>query len=90
MSKLPNVFHNNEKYITNNKNTFNTFDKSIKKEIESNAFNGNNIINFFNKKITVELKDGRVISGVLLSKRDNVILLDTEDYININEIMSIK
>lgn len=89
MNKLPSIFHNNIKFKTNNKNSFNTF-KNEKTISNNNVIDNNNLINYFNKKICVELKSGNVIEGVLISKRGNTILLDTKDYINISDIVSIK
>jgi len=87
LNKLPNIFHNSGKYITNNKNSFVNFYKG---KNDNHCINRDNLINFFNKKITITLKSGNNISGVLLSKRENYILLDTYDYINIDEIIDIK
>ena len=88
LSKQSSIFHNNIKYSTNNKNTFSTFEK-----VDDNndiSFDKDSIINFFNKRITIELKSGDTITGVLLSKRNNVLLLDSGDYINLKDILSIK
>ena len=84
MSKLPKIFHNNNKCITNNKNSFNTFNLE-KKDIIS-SFDSNILINYFNKKINIHLKDGKVCNGVLISKRGNTILLNNGEKINIKEI----
>ena len=95
MSKLPNIFHNNDKFFTNNKNSFTTFEKikeNKNKELkEDNNFliDDDSLINYFNQKVVITLKDGSVYSGVLLSKRDNKILLDSNDYISINDIIKI-
>ena len=86
MSKLSNIFHNNIKYNTNNKNSFST----SKKEVTNPSLNIDNLINYFNKSIIIELNNGTKIEGVLLSKRDDIILLDTGDHIDIKEILSIK
>ena len=84
MSKLPNIFHNNEKFITNNKTSYVNYNKSnMYTEKEK-------IINYFNKEIVVTLKSGKIIKGTLISKRNDYILLDTNNYINIKDILSIK
>ena len=97
MSRLPSIFHNNDKFLNNNKNSFNTFgilkdsnkiDKKDKKE-DINIVDIENIYSLFNKKVVITLKNGSVYSGVLISKRDNKILLDSSDYILISDILSI-
>ena len=95
MSKLPNIFHNNDKFLTNNKNSFTTFEKQkeskneeLKKD-DTFLIDSDSLINYFNQKIVITLKDGSVYSGVLLSKRDNKILLDSNVYISINDIIKI-
>lgn len=91
MSKLPSIFHNNNNLTSNNKNSFNTFTKS-KKEVKDNSISidKDNLINYFNKRVVVGLKSGNEIEGVLISKRNDKILLDTKDYINIKDILYIK
>ena len=86
MSKLPSIFHNSGKYITNNKKSFSS---SINKEVKEQE-KRDDFINYFNKRITVCLKNGNEITGVLLSKRNNLILLDTNDFIDIKDISCIK
>ena len=90
MSKLPSIFHNNDKLSSNNKNSFSSFNKS-KKEIDNTiTIDIDNLINYFNKRIVVGLKSGNEIEGVLISKRNDKILLDTKDSINIKDILYIK
>lgn len=86
MSKLPRIFHSNEKFISNNKNSFNSFDKVKEKNNLENSFNSNDLINFFNKSITITLKDNSIISGVLISKRGNNLLLNNGIHLKIEEI----
>ena len=90
MSRLPSIFHNNAKIITNNKNSFNTFED--KKEIVKDDYfiNIDNLINYFNKKVIIETKSKEHIEGILISKRNDMILLDTGRYINIKDINNIK
>ena len=90
MNRLPSIFHNNAKVITNNKNSFNTFED--KKEIEKDDYfiNIDNLINYFNKKVIIETKSQEHIEGILISKRNDMILLDTGRYINIKDINNIK
>lgn len=90
MSRLPSIFHNNAKVITNNKNSFNTFED--KKEIVKDDYfiNIDNLINYFNKKVIIETKSKEHIEGILISKRNDMILLDTGRYINIKDINNIK
>lgn len=92
MSKLPNIFHSDSKYFSNNRNSFNSFDKyRFKKEEKSVVdFDKDTLINYFNKYIVVEMKNGNKSSGVLVSKRNDKILLNTGESININDIISIK
>ena len=95
MSKLPKIFHNDNKFYTNNKNSFNTFEKRVENNIEEqkkkyNSIDIDGIVTYFNKKIVITLKDGKVYSGVLISKRNNKLLLDTNDYILIDDIISIE
>ena len=90
MSKLSNIFHNNIKYSTNNKNSFSTFNKEKKEIVNTNSIDIDNIMNYFNKRIVIELKNGSKMEGVLLSKRNNILLLDNGDYIDIKDILSIK
>ena len=89
MSKLSNIFHNNTKYSTNNRNTFNTFN-SNKKKVVNKSNNMDNLINYFNKRIIIELNNNEKKEGILLSKRNDYLLLDSGEYINIKDIISIK
>ena len=90
MSKLPNIFHNEEKYVTNNKKSYNTFNN--KKEVKNNPvfLDKDNLINYFNKKIVILLKNGNEVTGKLISKRNNQLLLDTKEIISIDDISRIK
>ena len=91
LSKLPSIFHTNDKFYTNNKSSFNTFDKikeEVKKENDT-SIDKDDLINYFNKRVVITLKDGSVYSGVLISKRDNKILLDSNAYILIDDISNI-
>ena len=87
LSKLSNIFHNNIKYSTNNKNTFSTFNK---KKVVNKSNNIDNLINYFNKIIIIELNNNEKKEGILLSKRNDYLLLDSGEYINIKDIISIK
>lgn len=97
MSKLPKIFHSDEKIISSNKNTYNTFDslrtekedKEGKEDKEEKTFNREVLINYFNKRINVHLKDGSVLSGILLSKRGDTILLNSGEYINLNDVTDV-
>ncbi len=94
MSKLPKIFHSDEKIISSNKNTYNTFDslrieKEDKEDEEEKTFNREVLINYFNKRINVHLKDGSVLSGILLSKRGDTILLNSGEYINLNDVTDV-
>ena len=91
MSKLPSIFHNNDRLSSNNKNSFMTFNNS-KKEIIDNkiTINEDNLINYFNKRVVVGLKNGSELEGVLISKRNDKILLNTKDYIEIKDILYLK
>ena len=86
MNRLPNIFHGEDSYTTNNKKTFVNYsrDKSDSK------INKDLLANYFNKEITVVLKSGKDVKGILLSKRENIILLDTGDYISLDDILEIK
>lgn len=92
MSKLPNIFHNNTKFYTNNKNSFNTFEKvkEIKKKdnIDTDV-DLDNLFTYINKKVIITLKDGSTYSGIMISKRNNKILLDSNDSILIDDILKI-
>lgn len=88
MSKLPNIFHNNSNFNSNNKHSYNTFNN--KKEIINNSINVDNLINYFNKRITITLNNKEEYTGTLISKRNNYIMLDTKEKINIKDIISIK
>ena len=90
LSKLSNIFHNNIKYSTNNKNTYIASNKDDKRVVNNSLFNPDDLINYFNKRIVIELNNGTKKEGILLSKRNNILLLDTGDYISINDILSIK
>lgn len=87
MSKLPSIFHNSGKYITNNKRVVNNKENKVNSNV---SLDKKSLINYFNKKIIIELKTGKTVSGVLLSKRNNKILLDNNEYIDIDDILSIK
>ena len=89
MSKLPRIFHN-DNFISNNKKTYNTFINVNKVKNNDSLIDSNSLINYFNKSITIVLKSGKEIKGKLISKRKDLILLDNKEYININDIMSIK
>ena len=85
LNKLPSIFHTSSNFITNNKKSFVNY-----KENNHESNNRYDLINYFNKEIVVVLKSGKEIRGVLISKRNNYILLNTSDYINIKDIMEIK
>jgi small nuclear ribonucleoprotein (snRNP)-like protein len=87
--KLPRIFHNNEKIISNNKHSFSSFNNNEENKKNEDSFSRDLLVNYFNKMIVVSLKNGNKYSGILVSKRGNVILLNTGEYININEIVSI-
>lgn len=91
MNKLPKIFHNNDRYITNNKKSFNSFEKVDSIEmVNSNSYiDLENLYEYFNKNVVITLKNGNVYSGVLISKRDNKLLLDSSEYIKIDEILKI-
>lgn len=91
MSKLPKIFHNNNKIISKNRSSFNTFNnkETTNKQEEKYSFDKYELINYFNKKINIYLKDGSVKSGILISKRNNIILLDNLEKINIKDIINI-
>jgi small nuclear ribonucleoprotein (snRNP)-like protein len=86
--KLPNIFHGNEKFMTNNRHSCTAFNKKEEQKEES-SFSSNDLINYFNKNITIHLKNGNSISGILISKRNKIILLNTGEHINIDDISSI-
>ena len=87
MTKLPKIFHNNDKYISNNKNSFKSFD--IEKS-NDNSFDSDSLIYYFNKNIDIHLKDGSVVSGVLISKRGENILLKNGIHVNTKDIDYVK
>ena len=85
MKKLPKIFHNKSNYITNNKKTF------INYKNNNNSFiNKDNIIDYYNKKVVIVLNTKEEYEGVIISKIGDVILLDTGEYIDINNIVTIK
>lgn len=86
MIKLPSIFHNNNSYVTNNSKSF----MNSNKKVEDNKIKFYNFTDYFNKEITIILKDGKEFNGTLIAKRDNIILLDNNEYININDIFKIK
>lgn len=97
MARLPHIFHS-DRIVSNNRNSFNTFNsyndeliprKEIKKEEYTSSFDKDSLINYFNRSISLTLKDGRVVSGVLISKRGDIILLDTGEFINVDSIISV-
>ena len=88
LSKLPNIFHNSSKINSNNKHSYNTFLKEEK--FKKSSIDVDNLINYFNKKITVIMDTNEEYNGILLSKRDNYIMLDTGKKLNIKNIISIK
>ena len=94
LSKLPRIFHNNEKFITNNKNSYINFKATKEENKKENNYipsvDVNNLINFFNKKVSIILKNNNESTGVLISKRGDIILLDNGEKINIKDIADIK
>ena len=90
MSNLPKIFHTNGNFITNNKNSFNSFDKKNEVVKSDSLLKDNDLIKYFNKEISITLKNGDILNGILISKRNDKILLDTGVYILINEILNIK
>ncbi len=96
MTRLPRIFHS-DGIVSNNRNSFNTFNRSlegatrqeIKKEEYKPSFDKDSLINYFNRSISISLNDGRVVSGILISKRGDVILLDTGEFINVDSIISV-
>lgn len=87
MTKLPKIFHNDEKYISNNKSSFKTFDRE---KARDNSFDSDSLINYFNKSINIYLKDGSVVSGILISKRGDNILLRNGIHVNTKDIDYVK
>lgn len=94
MSKLPKIFHGNDKIFSNNKNSYNTY-SNLRNDIEKDedkdkeSFNKDQLINYFNKRINVVLKNGSVMNGVLISKRGNTILLNSGQYINLDDVKEV-
>ena len=86
MTKLPSIFHSNDKVISNNKNSYISSDKFIDKT----SFDKRILVNYFNKSINITLNNGNKINGILISKRGDTILLNSGEYININDISSVK
>ena len=86
MNRLPNIFHGENNYKTNNKKSFINYNK----DKSDSKINKDFLANYFNKEITVVLKSGKDVKGILLSKRENIILLDTGDYISLDDILEIK
>ena len=90
MSKLPSIFHSNSKVMSNNKNSFNSFDREEEVNDRDTSFDKDLLINYFNKSVVVELRNGNKSSGILVSKRNDKILLNTGEYIDIKDIVSVK
>ena len=91
MSKLPNIFHSDCIIFSINKKSFNSFYKyRFKEEKSTIKFDKDILINYFNKFVVIELNNGNKSSGILISKRNDKILLNTGESININDIVSIK
>lgn len=95
MTKLPRIFHS-DGIVSNNRNSFNTFNrfdeeikKETKKEEDKPVFDKDSLINYFNRSVSITLNDGRVVSGILISKRGDVILLDTGEFVDVNSIVSV-
>lgn len=88
MSKLPKIYHSNDKVISNNMNCYMNSKKEEKQEIEENK--EIEYINYFNKNIEVILKDNSSISGILVSVQKDYILLNNGHYIDIKDILYIK
>ena len=87
MSKLPKIYHNDEKIISNNKSSYISYNDVTNKEEKVNI--DENIYSLFNKNSLFLLKNGDKCEGVVISKRDNELLLNNGKRININDISSI-
>ena len=87
MSKLPKIYHNGEKIISNNKSSYISYNDVTNKEEKVNI--DENIYSLFNKNSLFLLKNGDKCEGVVISKRDNELLLNNGKRININDISSI-
>ena len=89
MSKLPRIYHSDEKRISNNKNSYVSY-RSINNDEKETTFDfDENIYSLFNKKCSFILKNGNTLEGVIISKRDKELLLNDGRRININDISSI-
>ena len=89
MSKLPRIYHSDEKRISNNKNSYVSY-RSINNDEKETTFDfDENIYSLFNKKSSFILKNGNTLEGVIISKRDKELLLNDGRRININDISSI-
>lgn len=91
--KLPKLYHGDD-ITTNNKKTYYSIKdepkivkestKIVKDDIKIKSFTP-----YFNKNITIYLKDGNVINGRILSKIDKRILVTGGIYLNVDDIESI-
>ncbi len=88
MSKLPKIYHNDEKIISNNKSSYISYNDVTNRE-EKNFDIDENIYSLFSKNSLFVLKNGDKYEGVVISKRDNELLLNNGKRININDISSI-
>lgn len=88
MSKLPKIYHNDEKIISNNKSSYISYNDVTNRE-EKHFNIDENIYSLFNKNSLFVLKNGDKYEGVVISKRDNELLLNNGKRININDISSI-
>ena len=92
MSKLPKIYHKNEKIVSNNKYSYISYEKKINNVTNKNKEEKTeiNYLTLFNKNVEITLNDGSILHSSIISKYNNNILLIDGRRINIDEIQEIK
>lgn len=93
--KLPNIYKNDERIKSSNKDAYYSFKNSNdnvlqnEKNTESSNFD-DNFFQYFNKDVEIEFKDGKYVNARILSKSGNRIMLNDGSYVDISKINNIK
>lgn len=91
--KLPKIYHSDETLTSNNRDSYYSFSKEnsdkIKKIVETPKKELNNFFSYFNKEVTIITIDDKILNTRILSKRNDLILLEDGTYLNLNKIKSI-
>ena len=90
--KIPKLYHGNDiKKPINKKSYYSEKKTKEEKEIKEEINNiPNNFFKYLNKTVTIITKDNKTLNTKIISKFQNRILLEDNNYLTLEEIKSIK